>query len=97
MSKLPKRCTWVWEMSKDEVILKERRDWVLLIEGLFTSRPLESVLLRLPGGYRLWSRVLIWIDKTDTTVLRLPITAEQRQVLDTDGWWDYLDEPDGDE
>lgn len=86
MSKKARR-SWVYEISHSTVIMKHRRDSHVLIENVITHPRVQRPLLSVPGGYRIWNKLLIMIDNADDVVLELPITKEQRDALGGSEWW----------
>lgn len=92
--------TWSVIFGKDEasIGLYHKSDSAMLAEILVCNRWVEFVLLHLPGGYRLWSKILSWTTTKEERVLTIPATKEMLAVIAPDERWlwdeDYVEEED---
>lgn len=87
--------TWTWGLLYDVegavLELYYKRDSAELLEQIIALRPVNWLLMNVPGGFSLWDKALKWCYDGQVVVFSLPLTKEQFDQIAPDderyGWW----------
>ena len=61
--------------------------WVTLVERLLDNTPILFLAGYVPGGYKLFSKVIFWLDEKREVVVSIPATPEiLAKVAPEDEW-----------
>lgn len=86
---LTKTYTWAITYGRDgnTLGLYHKKDSAVLAEIFVCNRWVEFVLLHLPFGYKIWSKVLFWTSTKEEQVLSIPATPEMLAILSPEDRW----------
>lgn len=71
--------------------------WVTLVERFLDNTPILFVAGYVPGGYKLFSKVIFWLDEKREVIASIPATPEILAKVAPDDEWLWGDDNDPDD